>query len=221
MDSITIRVEPLESPAERLAVEARDGAGARVGLIAGPELVATDAPDLMEPVVGFRNWRIYDSGGLSSPHLPVPWPGRVLHAECRRFERVEDLLEEPHSAPNAECGCGITAYYAPTADFSRVDFRGVSGIVTVWGTIEVDRGGMHAEHARVEALGLYARWSRRQKDAVSDVAADLGVDLVDLDELGPAAVRYGSPLPASLLADERPEGIRDRFAALFRERIGD
>jgi hypothetical protein len=204
-----------------LAVEARGGGITRVGLIAGPEVVATEAPDLIEPVVGFRNWRIYDAGGLSSPHLPVPWPGRVLHAECRRFERVEHLLEEPHSAPNAECGCGISAYYAPTDDFSRVDFRGVSGIVTVWGTIDVDPGGMRAEHARIEALGFYQRWSRRQKEAVRGVAADLGVDLVELDELGPAADRYGAPLPASLLADERPKGVRERFAALFSSRVGD
>jgi hypothetical protein len=221
MSSITIKVEPLESPAERLAVEVREGGSGRVGLIAGPELVATDAPDLIEPVVGFRNWRIYDGGGLSSPHLPVPWPGRVLHAECRRFERVEHLLEEPHRAPNAACGCGISAYYSPTGDFSRVDFRGVSGIVTVWGTIDVDHDGMRAEHARVEALGLYLRWSRRQKDAVRGVATDLGIDLVDLDELRPAADRYGAPLPASLLADERPKGVRERFAALFHSRVGD
>jgi hypothetical protein len=158
----------------------------------------------IEPIVGFRNWRIPRSGPaageLSSPYFPVVWRERVLRAECRRFRSAEDLLQTSHAAPEPTCGCGICAYHAPTGEFSTVDFQGVSGIVTVWGRIEVGSEGMRAENARVEALATYSRWSRRQKQAVDRVAGRLGVDLVDLQDLGAAARDYGAVPPASLLS---------------------
>jgi hypothetical protein len=200
---ITIVVEPLAAAAERDA----------------------PAPDLIEPIVGFRSWRIFRSGDaigeLSSPYFPVTWSERVLRADCRRQRTVEELLEEPHAAPAPGCSCGISAYHEPTTSFSEVDFRAVSGIVTVWGRIELDRGGMRAQLARVEALGLNDRSSRRQQQAVRHVAGDLGVDLINLREVGAAATSYGRPLPRSLLDEERRDGVRERFAAIFNSRLGD
>jgi hypothetical protein len=182
-------------------------------------------PDLIAPVVGFRNWRILRSGPaageLSSPYFPVAWSDPVMRAECRRWRTAEALLDSAHPAPHSECGCGIRAYHTPTGDFSKVDYLGVSGIVTVWGRIEIGADEMRAEMARVEALAVYSRWSRRQRDAVEEVAANLGAELVDLQELSAAAASYGAPPPASLLADPPPQGIRDRFVALFTSRIGD
>ena len=183
------------------------------------------APDLIEPVVGFRNWRILRSGPaqgeLSSPYFPVVWSEPVMRAECRRWRTAEALLDPPHAAPQAECGCGIRAYHTPTGDFSKVDYRAVSGIVTVWGRIEIGADEMRAELARVEALAVYSRWSRRQRDAVQEVAANLGAELVELRELAAAAASFGAPPPASLLADPPAKGIRDRFVALFTSRVGD
>ena len=150
-----------------------------------------DRVGVVEPIVGFRDWRVID-GRLSSPNFPIWWDQPVLGAECRRYRRAEDLLQEPHVAPAPACGCGIHAYYTPAGEFSKIDFRGVSGIVSLWGRIELDGDGMRAQHARVEALGLYARSSSRQRSAVKEIAASLAVDLVDLRELGSAASRYGS-----------------------------
>jgi len=223
MSPITIRVEPPAAPAEASRGELGERVPGRVGLLASPGLVEAQAPDLIEPIVGFRSWRIFRAGAaageLSSPYFPVTWSQPVLRADCRRFRDTEELLRKPHAAPDPACGCGICARHAPTDQFSTVDFRGVSGIVTVWGRIEVDSEGMRAEHARIEALGLYARWGSWQTRAVREVADVLGVDLVDVRELAVAARSYGEPLPESLLADERPEGVRDRFAALFRSRL--
>ena len=221
MSPVRISVEPLVPSSERHV-----GRGAlRVGLIADPVPLEAETPDLIEPIVGFRSWRILRDGPaqgeLSSPNFPVSWSEPVLRAECRRFRSTEDLLREPHRAPEAACGCGICARHAPTTDFSKVDFRGVSGIVTVWGRIDVDSDGLRAEYARVEALGLYSRWTPHQTQAVSEVAGELGVDLVDLHELGVVARSYGEVLPASLLSDERPRSVRDRFAALFKSRVGE
>jgi hypothetical protein len=200
MPSITITVEPLARPLGR-------------------------AERMLEPIVGFRYWRIHRDGPadgeLSSPYLPVSWPEPVMRAECRRWRSAEELLRSPHAAPDARCACGIRAYQQPTADLSKVDYRAVSGIVTLWGRIALDAEEMRAELARVEALALYSRWSRRQQEAVREAASRLGVDLVDIHELGPAAASYGAPPPPALLAEHRPRGIRDHFVALFGSRVGD
>jgi hypothetical protein len=225
MPPITITVEPVAPPAGRVTERAHAHGAAGVGIAAAPEPGPREAPDLIEPVVGFRNWRILRTGPgqgqLSSPYFPVAWSDAVMRAECRRWRTPEALLDTPHAAPQSECGCGIRAYHTPTGDFSKVDYRAVSGIVTVWGRIEIGADEMRAELARVEALAVYSRWSRHQRDAVRKVAANLGAELVDLRELGAAAANYGAPPPASLLADPAPKGIRDRFGALFTSRVGD
>ncbi len=225
MSPITITVEPVAPPAGRVTDRAHPQGAPGVEIVAAPEHGQAHAPDLIEPVVGFRNWRILRTGPapgeLSSPYFQVAWSEPVIRAECRRWRTPEALLDTPHVAPQSECGCGIRAYHTPTGEFSKVDYRAVSGIVTVWGRIEIDADEMRAELARVEALAVYSRWSRRQRDAVQDVAANLGVELVDLRELGIAAADFGAPPPASLLADHPAEAIRDRFVALFTSRVGD
>jgi hypothetical protein len=142
------------------------------------------APDLIEPLVGFRNWRVID-GVLTSPHSGVAWHEPLLCARCLAGD------DSAHPAPDPHCDCGVSAYHEPQLQFSAVDFRGVSGIVTLWGRVEVHADRMRAEFARVEALAVYGLWSPRQRHAVSTVAARLGVDLVDLDEQAAAAADYG------------------------------
>lgn len=144
----------------------------------------SDAPDLIEPLVGFRNWRVID-GSLTSPHTGVAWHEPILCARC---------LSEPerHRAPEPGCDCGVSAYHDPQERFSTVDFRGVSGIVSLWGRVELHDDRVRAEFARVEALATYSRWSGRQRQAVADVAAELGADLVDLHEQADAAELYGA-----------------------------
>jgi hypothetical protein len=180
-------------------------------------------PDPIEPIVAFRSWRIFrtgpGAGELSSPYLPVVWSEPVVRAECRRWHTPEDLLREAHAAPNPDCACGIRAYEAPTSHFSRVDYRAVSGIVTLWGRIEIDRGEMRAELARVEALGVYRRWSRRQQDSVREVGSNLGVDIVDLHDLDAAGASYGAPPQPLPPAGPRAPGVRDSFAALLSSRV--
>ena len=167
MSPITITVEPVALPAGRVTERAHPQGAAGVEIVAAPEQGHGHAPDLIEPVVGFRNWRILRTGPalgeLSSPYFPVAWSEPVIRAECRRWRTPEALLDTPHVAPQSECGCGIRAYHTPTGEFSKVDYRAVSGIVTVWGRIEIGADEMRAELARVEALALYSRWSRRQR----------------------------------------------------------
>jgi hypothetical protein len=154
-------------------------------------------PDLLHPVYAFRDWRITPDG-LTSPRTGVPWPGPVLAAECHP-RTPESLIRPPHRAPGRDCSCGIHGYFRPGYETSKVDYRGVTGIIRVWGEVELHHEGVRAQFARVEALGVYTRWTRRQKAAVDDVAGELGVDVVDLHDLEEAAARYATAVPGDLV----------------------
>jgi len=145
-----------------------------------------EAPDLIDPVVAFRNWRIVD-GRLRSVYEPVFWLDPMQRADCR----AEHRHHPPHEAPASGCTCGFYASHEPDYEFPTIDYRGVSGIVTAWGNIEVHADGIRAEWVQVEALSIYERWTRRQTDAVRAVAEDLGSDVIDLYDLEAAAARYG------------------------------
>src|SRR5919201_2538883 len=103
MMPITITIEPLAPSSERSAGAGGGTSTARVGIVAAPGLAASEAPDLIEPVVGFRSWRIFRDGPgrgeLSPPPVSGAWQEPVMRAECRRFRRAEELLEAPHAAP--------------------------------------------------------------------------------------------------------------------------
>jgi hypothetical protein len=177
-----------------------------------PDVVALDAPDLFAPVVAFRDFRLTDDG-LASLRTGVVWRDRVLRAECLP-QMVEDFARPPHPCPDRDCGCGIHARHEHSDRAATVDFRGVPAVVTVWGRIMASQAGMRAEYARIEALGTYERWTRRQREGVRAVARELDVDVVDLRRLPEAAARYGSPLPESLL----PAGTATTELARAEER---
>lgn len=168
------------------------------------------APDLIDPIVGFRKWRLRD-GELTSPYVHVAWSEPVVHAGCHRSELTgfvfgQDWLEEPHPSPDPRCKCGIHAYHVPRARSKMTYLRSVWGIVTLWGRIEVHRDGMRAEHARIEALAVAPEWSPRQRRALEPVAGRLGAAVIEHGELGAAARDYGAPLPPSLLLPPPPSG---------------
>jgi len=159
-------------------------------------------PDLIGPIHGFRDWRLTDEG-LCSPRVGVVWNQRRMAAECRP-QSVDDLVLGPHESPDPECHCGIRAAVQPSLERCKVDFRAVPGIVTVWGRLTVDRSGMRAQWAEIHALGVYDRWTRRQKAAVLAVADELDVDVVPIDDLETRALAYGAPLPEILVAGLPP-----------------
>jgi hypothetical protein len=150
-----------------------------------PTELAEGVPDLIEPLVGFRDWRV-ERGGLVSKYTPVVWREAVMCARC--------LAGRGHRAPHPSCGCGVSAYREPQTRFATVDFRGVSGIVSLWGRVQLHTDYVRAEYARIEALAVYAGWGERQRAAVTSIARELRVDIVDLSEQQEAAHAYGAAL---------------------------
>ena len=165
-----------------------------------PELEPSEvaAPDLIEAVVAFRKWRVVD-GRLRSLYEPIFWLEPAQRAECRSGR----YGARSHEAPHSGCSCGIYASHEPDYRFPTVDYRGVSGIVTAWGAIEVHADGLRAEWVQVQALSLYAHWGRRQTDAVKAVAESLEVDLIDLYDLEAVAAQYGARLDPRLVEIDR------------------
>jgi hypothetical protein len=162
---------------------------------------AATAPDLIEPVVGFRAWRIV-GGRLLSPYIPCCWAGRVMHAECwpanRTLMHGRGWLGEPHHSPHPACQCGVYAYHRPGVQTYYGEWEWVEGIVGVWGRIEAHRDGLRAEHARVEALARPPAHEPVRRATVEAIAETLGCDVVAREDLGAAADTYGSVLPAAL-----------------------
>jgi hypothetical protein len=157
-----------------------------------------EAPDLIEPVVAFRKWRVVD-GRLRSLYEPIFWLDPMQQASCRAANRANPS----HAAPHAGCTCGIYASHQPDYEFPTIDYRGVSGIVTAWGNIEVHDDGIRAEWVQVEALSVYDRWTKRQIDAVRTVAEDLGSDVIDLYDLEAAVGQYGVRLDPRFVEIDR------------------
>jgi resolvase-like protein len=149
------------------------------------------APDLCEPVIGFRHWRLVD-GALRSMFSSTAWDEARMTARCAAGRH------DPAQTPSPGCTCGIYAYYDPCARTASAMTRDlVGGAVVVWGRLEAHATGMRAEHARIVALAL--PWTPGPKHrAIARVAAELGLPAVAHRRLRALALSEGQPLPAVL-----------------------
>jgi hypothetical protein len=165
------------------------------------------APDLVDPVVGFRQWRL-TGGILKSMFIAEDWRDAEQRARC--YVGSHDDAHVPAKA----CTCGIYAYYDPvprTASAATPDL--VGGVVVMWGRIELHVTGMRAEHARLIALELpLTRGSKRRE--VIRAAARLGVPAVAHRKLKAMAAEHGLPLGRELRPAVRPGYPYDRTGML-------
>ena len=165
------------------------------------------APDLVVPVVGFRQWRLIGNA-LQSLWNGAAWARAELHAECTVGEH------DPTDVPAKACSCGIYAFYGPcpyTASALTPDLIG--GAVILWGSMELHATGMRAAHARIVGLELPVSRGRKRR-AVIDVAERLSVRAVAHRQLRMVGLEEGLPLQRSL----RPR--RDWGAVGTRQPIG-
>jgi hypothetical protein len=115
------------------------------------------APDYVEPIVGWRLWRIAESrhqSRLTSLFLNDVWPWlEPLEARCA-MQRVRwSRVRPPHAAPREDCQCGIYATVwseiAPHLRNARWHRRPkfVVGEVALWGTVVVGELGWRSTYA--------------------------------------------------------------------------
>jgi hypothetical protein len=168
------------------------------------------APDLVQPVIGYRLWRLGDEG-LHSPYVDEEWRRGVHTAVCRAERR-----DHAEPAPAHDCSCGIHAWYEPCPTLSWTATRHlVAGAVALWGDIELHPFGMRAGRGMIVALAL-PPWSGTKPRRILEVAADLDVDAVPMRHLEPAALAHGAPIPPGMAP--APRASRAEYAV--EERLG-
>ena len=161
------------------------------------------APDLIVPLVGFRQWRIAD-GGLASVYDGARWADGSLTARC-------DRGHSPDEVPAKECSCGVYAYYDPcprTASATTPDL--VGGAVVIWGRVEAHIYGMRGGRAQIVALELPLSRGRKRR-AVLETAEVLGVPAVPHRSLKAVALEHGEVLAPAL----RPKKTLTRAANVW------
>jgi hypothetical protein len=161
------------------------------------------APDLVVPLVGFRQWRLAD-GTLTSVYSGANWPDGRLTARCVRGH-------SPGEVPAKGCSCGVYAYYDPcprTASAATPDLIG--GAVVVWGRIEAHMYGFRGEHARIVALELPLSRGRKRRTVI-ETAERLGVPAVPHRSLKAVALEHGAVLQPAL----RPKKTLTRAANVW------
>ena len=161
------------------------------------------APDLIVPLVGFRQWRLVD-GLPRSMYDGAPWPDARITACC-------DRGHSPAEVPAKDCSCGVYAYYDPcprTASAATPDLIG--GAVVVWGQIEAHIYGMRGRHAKIIALELPLSRGRKRR-AVIDAADRIGVPAVPHRSLKAVALEHGEILAPAL----RPKKTLTRAANVW------
>jgi hypothetical protein len=145
------------------------------------------APDLIEPVIGFRQWRLVGDS-LRSLTCDEVWLDAYKEARCH--------LHTARAAPVGDCTCGVHAWYEPpprTASTAQY----VAGAVILWGAIELHVTGMRAQFCRIVGLALpLSRWGKRER--LLAAARGLGVAVVPSRQLRAVANRHGSAVPSAL-----------------------
>jgi hypothetical protein len=159
--------------------------------------LASLAPDLIQPVVGYRLWRL-GVDGLWSPYVEDRWTPGVHTAVCRAQAPGHD-----DAAPGHDCSCGIYAWYEPCLILGWAATRHlVAGAVALWGEIELHPFGMRAREAMVVAL-VAPPWHRTKWRRLMDVARDLDVDAGPARRLQTEALRHGALLPDGMAPTPR------------------
>jgi hypothetical protein len=132
-------------------------AGARAG---------SQAPDYLEPVLGWRGWLVVKTRHglrLRSAVQPFLWPPRhAFVAECHRPGPFARHSRSTHPVPEPRCGCGVYATRDPepalsyaVASARRVGaLAAVVGQVSLWGRVAEAEAGWQASHAYPRRLFL-------------------------------------------------------------------
>ncbi len=160
--------------------------------------VTGPAPDLIDPIIGYRQWRLVGRG-LTSLFNDTRWERAQLSARCDSGEH------HPEVVPDHACSCGIYAYYDPCPRTASAFTRDlVGGAVIMWGGVELHGTGLRAEYAQIVALELPLSLGAKRR-SVLEIADGLGVVAVPHRQLRSVAREQGVPLDRSL----RPPRVRE------------
>ena len=156
----------------------------------------TSLPDLIEPVVGFRQWTVRGDR-LHSPFQGDVWDDVELAASC------ECGTHDPGDVPAPDCECGVYAYYDQPPRSSAATRDLVIGAVVLWGDMQLHGAGMRASHARIVGLALPPTNGAKRRRLVA-AAAYLEVPAVPFRQLKAVARDHGAPTPVAMRPPRAP-----------------
>ena len=155
------------------------------------------APDLVNPVIGWRAWGWTDSRYLTSqivgsgtaPFGHYIWHDKHMTAECMPtpFTPSAQRPSASHVAPGERCFCGLYAYHEQPSSWTEVAPGQIRGLVKAWGEVMVHLRGFRAQYMEILAINFPALHSAGRQYFVREVAAKYDVPLVSLRELGELA----------------------------------
>jgi hypothetical protein len=144
------------------------------------------APDLVEPLIGYRHWRI-DGSALCSPFMTHRWERGVNTAHC---DCDVHHLDPP---PGHLCACGLHAWYRPCPRLGYATPGLVGGAIAMWGAVELHETGVRAQFATIVALVLPMSHTVKRR-RLMDIADALEVEAVPARHLAEAARHHGLPV---------------------------
>jgi hypothetical protein len=147
-------------------------------------------PDLIEPVIGFRQWSVRGDR-LYSPFRGDVWEDVELTASCACG------THDPEDVPAPDCECGVYAYYDQPPRSASATRELVIGAVVLWGQMQLHGAGMRASHARIVGLVLPPTHGPKRRRLVA-AAAYLEVPAVPFRQLKAVAGSSGAPTPAAM-----------------------
>jgi hypothetical protein len=179
----------------------------------------SEIPLLPGPLYGLRTWRVVVEDGrerLSAPQRGTVWAsGGWVEASC----------PEGHTAPDADCRCGIHAWHPRPASARRVlaSRFDLPGIVEVDGAVEVHDEGFRAARARPYA---FIRLPGRNPFLIERLGATYGAEVLDLrrpEELlaicRERSLGLTEPVVVDLIGAEAYEALRRERARARRNAI--
>lgn len=142
-------------------------------------------PDLIEPIVAWRLWRIAGGGSLESVGLPLRWPEQEAVSAICPFGPYH---ASSHEAPVWSCSCGLYGVKRPEALAGALGSCGdlVLGLVSLWGRVIEAPHGYRAQFAAprvlvapADPLGLIADCADRHR--IPARIGSGGIDAAALD----------------------------------------
>ena len=149
------------------------------------------APDLIDPVLGFRAFDLGPDQLLRSPWVNGwVWRPGVVTARCR--EPRWTGWGVTHVAPDPKCTCGLYAYAG--LDSRLRDGGWCIAAVAAWGEMEVHKSGFRAQHACAVALAAAPGSSLAERQLIVQTAERYGVPAVPLRKLHETGSLHAQPL---------------------------
>jgi hypothetical protein len=163
------------------------------------------APDLIDPVLGFRAFEVGSDGLLRSPWVDGwVWRPGMVTARCRQTRLTGWVT---HIAPGRNCTCGLYAY-------TELDGRLLEGgrciaSIAAWGEMELHAAGFRAQHACAVALAAGPDTDLAERELIARTAERYSVMAVPLRKLVEEGSRHAralraAPDPLALTADRDP-----------------